>query len=101
MYRRGRAFEEVALRVRDAPVPKKLKEHSEPWFAYKDIIDQFANRSEEKALVLYQETVNRGKEYNIANDWTRQARERLNIYMPEEYPLLRRPALDLQLEDRR
>jgi TolA-binding protein len=101
MYRRGRAFEEVALRVREAPVPGKLKAMSEPWFAYKDIIDQFANRSEEKALVLYVETVKRGKEFNIANDWTRQARERLNIYMPEEYPLLRRPALDLQLEDRR
>lgn len=101
MYRRGRAFEEVALRVRDAPVPKKLKPMTEPWFAYKDIIDQFANRAEAKALVLYQETVKRGKEYNIANDWTRQARERLNIYMPEEYPLLRRPALDMQLEDRR
>ncbi len=101
MYRRGRVFEEVAIRVRDTPVPKQLKEMTEPWFAYKDIIDQFANKLEEKALVLYEETVKRGKEYNIANDWTRQARERLNIYMPDEYPLLRRPALDMQLEDRR
>lgn len=101
MFRRGYAFEETALRVREAPVPKKLKEYSEPWFAYKDIIDQFANRTEEKAILLYTETVKRGKEFNIANEWTRQARERLNIYMPAEYPLLRRPALDLQLEDRR
>lgn len=101
MYRRGSAFEETAIRVRDAPVPKQLKEYSEPWFAYKDEIDKFANQSEEKAIALYAETVKRGKEYNIANQWTRGARERLNIYMPEEYPLLRRPALDLQLEDRR
>jgi tetratricopeptide (TPR) repeat protein len=101
MYRRGSAFEETAIRVRDAPVPKQLKEYSEPWFAYKDEIDKFADQSEQKAIVLYTETVKRGKEFNIANRWTREARERLNVYMPEEFPLLRRPALDLQLEDRR
>jgi hypothetical protein len=37
----------------------------------------------------------------MANEWTRSARERLNIYKPQEYPLLRQPALDMQLEDLR
>ncbi|MBL4685436.1 MAG: hypothetical protein JKY37_12650, partial [Nannocystaceae bacterium] len=101
MYRRGFAFEATALRVREAPVPKILRELSEPWFAYKDDIDKFANQAETRAIVLYQETVKRGREYNIANEWTRSARERLNIYMPDEFPLLRTPALELQLEDRR
>ncbi len=101
MYRRGSAFEVTAQRVRDAPVPKVLKELSESWFAYKDEVDKFANQAEAKAIVLYQETIKRGKEYNIANEWTRSARERLNIYMPDEFPLLRTPALELQLEDRR
>ncbi|MCA9705865.1 MAG: tetratricopeptide repeat protein, partial [Myxococcales bacterium] len=101
MYRRGYAFETTAIAVREAPVPKKLKEYTEPWFAYKDILEAFAVRTETKAIQLYEETVKRGKEFNIANEWTRSARERLNIYMPEEYPLLRTPALDLQLEDRR
>jgi hypothetical protein len=36
----------------------------------------------------------------MANEWTRAAVERLNIYKPEEYPLLRQPALDLQLEEK-
>lgn len=101
MYRRGYAYEATAQRVRDAPVPKVLRELSEAWFAYKDDIDSFANIAEGKAIVLYQETVKRGKEYNIANEWTALARERLNIYMPDEFPLLRTPALELQLEDRR
>jgi len=101
MYRRGYAFETTAIAVREAPVPKKLKEYTEPWFAYKDMIEAFAVRTEAKAIQLYVETVKRSKEFNIANEWTRSARERLNIYMPEEYPLLRTPALDLQLEDRR
>jgi cellulose synthase operon protein C len=101
MFRRGQAFETTAIAVREAPVPKKLKEYTEPWFAYKDMIEQFAVSLETKAIELYVQTVQRGKEYNIANEWTRLARERLNIYMPAEYPLLRTPALDLQLEDRR
>jgi tetratricopeptide (TPR) repeat protein len=101
MYRRGYAFETWAIAIRAAPVPKVLKEHSEAWFAYKDIVDQFASQAEQKAIGLYEETIKRSKEYNIANEWTRSARERLNIYKPAEYPLLRQPALDLQLEDRR
>lgn len=101
MFRRGQAFESTAITVRDAPVPKKLREQSEAWYAYKDMVETFAAQVEKKAIDLYVETVKRGQEYNIANEWTRSARERLNIYLPEEYPLLRTPALDLQLEDRR
>ena len=82
-------------------VPKVLKEHSEGWFAYKDIVDNAAAAAEQKAIGLYEETIKRSKEYSIANEWTSSARERLNIYKPEEYPLLRQPALELQLEDAR
>lgn len=101
MYRRGYAFETWAIAIRGAPVPKQLKPNSEAWFAYKDQIDQFASAAEVKAIGLYEETVKRSKEYSVANDWTASARERLNIYKPEEYPLLRPPALELELEDRR
>ncbi|MFO0636832.1 MAG: tetratricopeptide repeat protein [Nannocystaceae bacterium] len=101
MYRRGYAFETWAIAIRAAPVPKALKPNSEAWFAYKDVVDQFASQAETKAIALYEETVKRSKEYSIANEWTASARERLNIYKPEEYPLLRQPALELQLEDLR
>lgn len=99
MYRRGYAFETWAINIRAAPVPRQLKEYSEAWFAYKDIVETHAARAEEKAIALYEQTVQRSKEFNIANDWTRAAKERLNIYKPDAYPLLRPPALDLQLED--
>lgn len=101
MYRRGYAFETVATKVRDAPVPKQLKEYSEAWFAYKDIVDSEMERFETKAISLYEETVKRGREYQISNQWTRRAVERLNLWKPEEYPLLRDPALEMELEDRR
>jgi len=101
MFRRGQAFETAAIAMREAPVPKGLKEFTEPWFAYKDIIEQVAGSLEKKAIDLYIQTIQRSQEYKIANEWTALARERLNVYMPEEFPLLRTPALELEVEDRR
>ena len=102
MYARANVFEATTIRVREAPVPKSLKEYSEAWFAYKDILDtKLIQPGEAKAISLYQEVVKRGKQFGIVNEWTRRAQERLNVYMPEEFPLLRTPAMELQLEDLR
>ncbi|MCA9658514.1 MAG: tetratricopeptide repeat protein [Myxococcales bacterium] len=101
MYRRAYAFEVTAIKMREAPVPRELKQYSEPWFAYKDAIETAAQKFEEMAIPLYEETVKRGREYGVESEWTKRARERINIYKPEEYPLLHEPAVELQLEDRR
>ncbi|MEM6295298.1 MAG: tetratricopeptide repeat protein [Myxococcota bacterium] len=100
-FNKGRALEETATNIRDAPVPRQLKEYSEAWFAYKDIVGQAADRFEALALSEYEATLSLAKAYSVENEFTRAARERLNIYKPEEYPLLRQPALDLQVEDLR
>ncbi|MCA9694186.1 MAG: tetratricopeptide repeat protein [Myxococcales bacterium] len=101
MYRRAYAFEITAIKMRKAPVPGVLKPYTEVWFAYKDLVEKGAQQFEAMALPLYEETVKRGKEYGVANEWTDKARERLNIYKPAEYPLLHDPAIELELEDRR
>ncbi len=101
MYRKAYAFEITAIKMRKAPVPKQFRPYTEVWFAYKEEVEKGAQKFEAMALPLYEETVKRGKEYGVANEWTRRARERLNIYKPEEYPLLHEPAVELQLEDRR
>jgi tetratricopeptide (TPR) repeat protein len=101
MFRRGYAFETVAQKVRDAPVPPQLKEGSESWFAYKDLVDKQMSAFEDKAVLLYEETVKRSREFKISNEWTQRARERLNVYKPDEYPLLRPAAVGLEVEDRR
>jgi TolA-binding protein len=100
-FSKGKALEEAAINFNDAPVPKKLKQYSEPWFAYKDIVGQAAQVAEGKALAEYEATLKLAKHYNVENEWTRAARERLNIYKPDEYPLLRQPALDLEVQDLR
>jgi tetratricopeptide (TPR) repeat protein len=100
-YRKGFAFEEVARKLREAPVPKSLKEYSEAWFAYKDIVDQAAAKFEDKAVELYREAYQAAKDNKVQNEWTDRTHERLNVYAPDEFPVLRDPALDLQLEDLR
>lgn len=101
MFRRGYAFEVTAIKMREAPVPRELKEYSEAWFAYKDMVEAGASRFEAMAIPLYEETIKRAREYGVANPWTKRALERMNIYKPDQYPLLHDPALDLQVEDRR
>ena len=100
-FSKGKALEQTAINLRDAPVPKQLKEYSESWFAYKDIVGSAADRFEAIALSEYEATIKLSKAYSVENEFTRAARERLNIYKPDEYPLLRQPALDLQVEDLR
>jgi len=100
-FSKGKALEQTAINLREAPVPKQLKEYSEAWFAYTDIVGQAANKFEALAVSEYEATIKLSKAYSVENEFTRAARERLNIYKPEEYPLLRQPALDLQMEDLR
>lgn len=99
VFSKGRALEQTAINIKEAPVPKQLKEYSEAWFAYTDIVGRAAARFEQMALSEYEATLTLAKHYSVENEFTRSARERLNIYKPEEYPLLRQPALDLSLED--
>ena len=101
VFRLGFAFEQTGIKIREAPVPKQLKEYSEPWFAYKDIVGKASMGFEGAAIRSYKMTLDQAKIYGIANEWTRSATARLNIYLPDEFPLLRQPALDLELEDRR
>jgi tetratricopeptide (TPR) repeat protein len=101
MYQRAYGFEYVATNVRRAPVPKQLREGTESYYAYKDMIAKAMEPYELKAVGLYQTCVVRSKQYGISNQWTKRARERLNVYLPAEFPLLRDPALDLVVEDRR
>ncbi len=100
-FNKGKALEQTAINLRDAPVPRQLKEYSDSWFAYKDIVGQAADKFEAMALSEYESTLKLANAYSTENEFTRAARERLNIYKPEEYPLLRQPALDLQVEDLR
>ncbi len=101
MFRRGYTFETVANTVIDAPVPSSLRKGSEAYYAYKVTVQDQMEPFIGKAVGLYEECVKRSKEFQINNVWTSRARERLNVYRASEYPLVRDPALTLELEDRR
>ena len=72
-----------------------------PELAVRDLLRYGASKFEAMAIPLYEETIKRAREYGVANDYTRKALERMNIYKPDQYPLLHDPAVELQLEDRR
>ena len=101
MFRRGYAFETVANKVIDAPVPRQLRKGSEAFYAYKITVQDQMEPFIQKAVALYEECIKRSKEFRVNNAWTARALERLNVNKPTEYPLLRDPALSLELEDRR
>lgn len=101
MYSRAFAFETVANRVIDAPVPGSLKKGSDAYFAYKITVSEAMEPFIDKAVGLYEDCIKRGKEFRISNAWTSRALERLNVYKADEYPLQRDAALALEPEDRR
>lgn len=101
MYSRAFAFETVANRVIDAPVPSQLKKGSDAFFAYKITVSEAMEPFIDKAVGLYEQCIQRGKEFKITNAWTSRALERLNVYKADEYPLQRDAALALEPEDRR
>ncbi|GEM_PF-1264915 len=101
MYQRAYGFEYFATNMRRAPVPTALKEGTESYYAYKDLVAKEMEPFEIKSVGLYQEVLVRSKQFNISNEWTKRAGERLNVYLPDQFPLLRDPALDLAVEDRR
>ena len=98
---RAFAFETVANRVIDAPVPSQLKKGSDAFFAYKITVSEAMEPFIDKAVGLYEQCIQRGKEFKISNAWTSRALERLNVYKADEYPLQRDAALALEPEDRR
>lgn len=101
MFRRGYAFETMAEKVVNAPVPKQLRKGSEAYYAYKITLSENMEPLIQKAVSLYEECVKRSKEFRVNNVWTSRAMERLNVYKASEYPLIRDPALTLKVEDRR
>lgn len=99
IYRQGFLWESLANSYRDAPVPKGLRADSEAYYAYLDIIDAKVVRpAEAKAVELYRDALRYGSDYKVRNEWTKRASERLNVYVPDEFPLLREPALLFRLE---
>ena len=93
VYRLAEIYEQFAQALFDTPVPefKKLPEdmREEAQDKYKDQLDTFANPLQNMALKRYKAMVANAAKVKIVNKWVKKARERLNSYEPQNYPLIK------------
>ena len=102
-FRNGTILEHVARQVaaafRQIPVPRNIKKLGQDAVdMYKDKLDQAlaANTEplEKAAKLAYKACVDRAANLGIANTYTEQARQRLNAFDPQKYPLLKPPKVE-------
>ncbi|MFH1129877.1 MAG: tetratricopeptide repeat protein, partial [Pseudomonadota bacterium] len=107
MYRGGIIYEHFARTLatgyREAPIPNNVRRlGQEAIDIYQGQLDQLLDQNvqpvEQKAKQLYELCVNRAKDFNVSNEYTEEALNRLHGFDPEAYPLLKRPKIEETIE---
>ncbi len=84
LYQIGRAYEQFAQALREAPVPSGLSESEKD--AYQQQIDTFVVPIEERSLDAYENGWKKATDLGIYNQWTAKMREALGRLNGELYP---------------
>lgn len=87
VYRLAEIYEEFAQALYDAPVPESMPEEAQDM--YRNQLDQVATPLKNKALKRYKAMVAGARQVKMVNKWVKKARERLNVYEPQNYPLIK------------
>lgn len=107
MYRRGVIFEHVARAVaegfRQLKVPANVRRLGQDAIdIYMEQLDQALEREvrplEEETKKLYALTVEQAEQLGVSNEYTEEARRRLNALDPAAYPLLKSPMVELAMD---
>ncbi len=89
LTRIGQVFEELAVSLRAAPVPRQLSlDQAE---IYRAEIDALASGPEEKAVSAYRSALTKAYELGLYDGCTRTAQERLKGFDPTRFPDLHEP----------
>ena len=97
LFRIGELYRNVAESFINAPCPKAIKLSAkeleltvdEVCDEYAELLQEKAMPIEDKAVAAYELTVERAKEFQIANEWTRKNLHALNKLRPDEWPIHR------------
>ncbi len=84
-YRQGSLLQRLSEELYEVPIP--FDEGTDEYFAYQDMLDDIAFPLEDAAIEQYAETLQRARDAEIVNEWTRRTLEALNHYQPANYPL--------------
>ena len=95
LYRIGQLYQDFADSLVNAPCPPDVKKAAKRMGAtpeevcdeYRVLLEEKASAAEDKAVQAYETTVNRAKEFQVANTWTKQTLVALNKLRRAEWPL--------------
>lgn len=85
-YRMARLHEAFAEALFNADVPQMSEEEME---VYREQLEVAAQGYLQTAQERYATLIEKAKELKIANEWVQKAREAMNKYRPQEYPLFK------------
>ncbi len=95
LFRIGALYENVATTFINAPCPREIKRSArdldmtveEVCEEYVALLEEQAISIEDKAVAAYELTINKSREFQIANEWSRKTVAALNRLRPMEWPL--------------
>ncbi len=95
LFRIGGLYENVATTFINAPCPREIKRSArdldmtveEVCEEYVALLEEQAIAIEDKAVAAYELTINKSREFQIANQWSRKTVAALNRLRPMEWPL--------------
>lgn len=95
LFRIGQLYQEFADSLVNAPCPPDVKKAAKRMGAtadevcdeYRVLLEEKASAAEDKAVSAFETTVNRAKEFQVANTWTKQTLVALNKLRRAQWPL--------------
>ncbi len=95
LYRIGRLYQELAASILAAPCPSDIRRAArsmgmtaeEVCDEYKIVLEEQAVNVEDKAVLAFEITVNKAREFQIVNEWSERTLVQLNRLRREIWPL--------------
>ena len=95
LFRIGQLYQNMADTIRKSPCPPDVKSQAkqmggtveEMCSEYSALIEESAFKVEDKAVQAYETTINRAREFQVANTWTQETLVALNKLRRKAWPL--------------
>ena len=100
LHKQAELYFQLGQKLLKAPIPaglaRKLGPEAEE--IYREQLEQALRPLEQKAQEHWEKVVRRGADLGVESEWTLRARQRLNAFKPEEFPVLRVERVALEIE---
>jgi|GEM_PF-2230766 len=83
----GVIYDDLLRAYAEMPLPRGLTEHQKNLF--RDGLREKTGPIQALAVTAYQNCLHKANELGIYNQWSKQARQRLTLYLPIQYPVLK------------